>query len=249
MDLKTSDRETLARWERSISLRPFRSVSDRTLSVPEQIAATLGERVVRGDFAPGARIGEQELADEFDVSRGPVREAIRLLEREGLVTVLARKGAIVNAPSAQELRELFEIRAGLLELAVRKIGHRWPPELLAVMRAGLSRLEELVEDPAGADAYADMVHRVTQITGFFAANDHLRRLIASFSLQTLRYSRLGLATVERRRQSFRLWQLAHVAMERGDTEQVVALVHQRSRESAAAASIRLDEPPHATASD
>ncbi|MCB1997488.1 GntR family transcriptional regulator [Rubrivivax albus] len=239
MDTSSTDDDALARWERVISFRLFTDARGGTLTVPEQIAARVGERIVRGQLDPGERVGEQELADEFGVSRGPVREAIRLLEREGLLTVLARRGAIVSAPSATELRELFEVRAGLHEMAVRRIGHHWPPELLAVMRAGVRRLQSLVDAPDDGTAYAEMVHRLTQITGSFAGNERLRRLIVSHSLQTLRYSRLGLATPERRRQSIRLWTLALAAMERGDTEQVVALVHQRTRESAQEASTRL----------
>lgn len=239
MDVHPDDAAALARWEQSIGFRLFESTDSLTLTVPEQIAAAVGERIVRGQIAPATRIGEQELADEFDVSRGPVREAIRLLEREGLVTVLARRGAVVAAPSTRQLRELFEVRAGLYEMAMRKIGLHWPPEFLSVMRAGVARLSALAEQPDSATAYAEMVHLLIQVTGRFAGNEHLRRLIASHSLQSLSYSRLGLGTVERRRQSARLWQLALAAMERGDTEQVVALVHQRSRESAAEASLRL----------
>jgi DNA-binding GntR family transcriptional regulator len=69
--------------------------TDPTLTVSEQIAAQVGDRILSGAMPPGARIGEQELADEFSVSRGPIREALRILEREGLVTIL-RAGA---APS------------------------------------------------------------------------------------------------------------------------------------------------------
>jgi DNA-binding GntR family transcriptional regulator len=81
------------------------------------VSATVSSR----GHAPGARIGEQELADEFSVSRGPIRDALRILEREGLATLLPRRGAIVTELSADELRELLEIRAGLFEMVVRKI--------------------------------------------------------------------------------------------------------------------------------
>jgi len=67
-----------------------------TLSLPEQIASRLSERIVAGTYAPGQRVMEQALAAEFAVSRGPVREALRILERDGLVTILARRGALVT---------------------------------------------------------------------------------------------------------------------------------------------------------
>jgi DNA-binding FadR family transcriptional regulator len=98
---------------------------------------------------PGGRIGEQELADEFAVSRGPIRDALRILEREGLATLLPRRGAIVTELSADELRELLEIRAGLFEMVVRKIAATaQPQELLAMLEAGVARLETLATPAA-----------------------------------------------------------------------------------------------------
>jgi DNA-binding transcriptional regulator YhcF (GntR family) len=108
-------------WEGAVAFRLFADQVDPTLTVSEQIAARVGDRILSGAMAPGGRIGEQELADEFSVSRGPIREALRILEREGLATLLPRRGAIVTELSADELRELLEIRAGLFEMVVRKI--------------------------------------------------------------------------------------------------------------------------------
>lgn len=228
----TAPPDGFARWEPAVEFRLFAEAAGPTLTVPEQVAAKVGDRIIGGQLAPGARIGEQELADEFAISRGPVREAIRILEREGLVAVLPRRGAVVSSLSASELRELFEIRAGLFEIALRKVAATRPPELLAAMRAGVARLEALAEDPAGGDAYAETTHRLIQISARFAGNERLRRMIAALSLQSLRYSKLGLASIERRRRSLRLWKQAAKALERGDVEQMLQLARQRSEESA-----------------
>lgn len=241
--MRTRDADAFARWESAIDFRLFGDSAGPTLTVPEQIAAKVGDRIIAGALAPGARVAEQELADAFAVSRGPVREAIRILEREGLVVVLARRGAVVTELSAAELRELFEIRAGLFEIALRKVAAARAPELLAAMRAGVARLESLVEADDGGSAYAETTHRLIQIAARFAGNERLRRMIAALSLQTLRYSKLGLATVERRRRSARLWAQAHKALERGDVEQLVRLAHQRSAESADEAARRLGGAP------
>jgi DNA-binding GntR family transcriptional regulator len=232
MPVSDADAETYARWERTIEFRLFSDTSGLTLSVPEQIAAKVADRIIAGQLAPGARIGEQELADEFAVSRGPVREAIRILEREGLVAVLPRRGAVVASLSAHELREVFEIRAGLFDIVVHKIAQSRPPELLSLMRAGIARLKLLAEQPDSGDAYAETVHRIIQAASWFAGNERLRRMIASLSLQSLRYSKLGLASQERRRRSARMWQQTLKALEAGDAELLVALSHQRAEESA-----------------
>ena len=74
--------------ESTVAFRLFADQDTPTLTVPEQIAATLGDRILSSEMSAGARIGEVELSEEFKVSRGPVRDALRILEREGLVTLL-----------------------------------------------------------------------------------------------------------------------------------------------------------------
>lgn len=224
--------EVFAAWESAVAFRLFADQTDPTLTVPEQIAARLGERILSGQMAPGARIGEQELADEFKVSRGPIREALRILEREGLVTILARRGAIVSELSTDELRELMEIRAGLFELVVRKLVSSRPPALMDLLRQGTQRLQALASLPDAGDEYAETTYRILILCARLAGNQRLQRMLTGLSLQTLRYSKLGLASVERRQRSAELWEQATAALEQGDTERMVALAHQRIDESA-----------------
>ena len=125
---------------------------------------------------------------------------------------------------------------------MRKVAETRPPELLAVMRAGVAQLEALAEQPDGGDAYAETTHRLIQISARFAGNERLRRMIAALSLQSLRYSKLGLASSDRRRRSLRLWKQATRALERGDVEQMVLLARQRTEESAEEAARLLHTP-------
>ena len=226
-----ADPALFARWEGAVAFRLFGDAVVPTLTVPEQIASQVGDRLLDGRLAPGARIGEQERADEFQVSRGPVREAIRILEREGLATILARRGAIVTELSGQELREMFQIRSALFETVARTVAASRPPELMAVLRAGLGRLEALAEDPGAGDAYAETTYRLLLITTRFCGNQRLQRLLAALSLQTLRYSKLGLRSVERRQRSASLWREALDALERGDAQTLVEVSRQRIAES------------------
>src|SRR5213596_2959 len=71
----------------------------------------LRERILRGDFPEGEPLRQDALADELGVSRIPVREALRQLEAEGLVTFSPHRGAVVSTLSIQEIIELFELRA------------------------------------------------------------------------------------------------------------------------------------------
>ena len=68
------------------------------------------KRILTGSFRPGQKINESESALKLDISRSPVREAFRILEREGLIMTLPRKGSYITDISPQDLKELFEIR-------------------------------------------------------------------------------------------------------------------------------------------
>jgi DNA-binding GntR family transcriptional regulator len=227
-----SSRVSAAEWESAVVFQLFADQPAPTLTVPEQIAAQVGERILDGRLLPGERISEQELADAFQVSRGPVRESLRILEREGLVTLLARRGAIVTELSAQELSELLDIRAGLFEVAVRRLMSRPCPELMPLMVAGTQRLQALAQDPEAAEAYAETTYRLLILVVRLNGNRRLQRMLTTISLQTLRYSKLGLASVARRQRSVRLWEQAIVALQAGDVEALVQLTRLRMDESA-----------------
>jgi len=78
-----------------------------------RIASHLREAILRGDYAPGARIRQEDLARDFGASRLPVREALRILESDGLVTLVANTGAWVAHLSMDECQEVYQIRERL----------------------------------------------------------------------------------------------------------------------------------------
>lgn len=83
----------------------------------EVIFNTLREAIISGELKPGERLMEVQLAEKMGVSRTPVREAIRMLELEGLVSMLPRKGAHVAELSVKDIMDVLEVRASLDGLA------------------------------------------------------------------------------------------------------------------------------------
>ncbi len=79
----------------------------------------LKEEIIKGTFEPGERIVEIALSEKLGISRTPLREALHLLEREGFLTRLEKKGLMVSAFSEQETRDLYSVRSNLEGLAVR----------------------------------------------------------------------------------------------------------------------------------
>lgn len=78
-----------------------------------RVAAMLRDAILDGEYAPGERIRQDELAERHGASRLPVREALRMLEAEGLVTLVANTGAWVSTLSAEECQELYLVRESL----------------------------------------------------------------------------------------------------------------------------------------
>ena len=213
-----------------------------TLSLPEQIAARLSERITAGTYAPGRRVMEQEVSAEFGVSRGPVREALRLLEKDGLVTILPRRGAQVTRLSIAEVREIFDIRAALNGLRDRQIAEGPDRvQLLPALEQSVERLARLARNPGDADEYVEMVFELNQLLNDSAPNRRLRVILASLALQTLRYSRLGLSTPERRLQSVGNWQRLVKAVRAGDGLEAQRAAEQRVLDSRDAAIAELEQ--------
>jgi DNA-binding GntR family transcriptional regulator len=94
----------------------------------DRLAGAIQTRVLSGDVPVGTRLRQEALAEEFGVSRTPVREALRKLQVSGLVELLPNRGAVVRGPSAREIREAYEVRAELeglaAELAAGRISDR-----------------------------------------------------------------------------------------------------------------------------
>lgn len=84
-----------------------------------RIASTLRDAILSGDYLPGERIRQDELAERHGASRLPVREALRMLEAEGLVTLVANTGAWVSEISAEECQEMYQMRERLEPLLLR----------------------------------------------------------------------------------------------------------------------------------
>ncbi len=79
----------------------------------------LRRAIVAGELRPGGRIGQEEFATQLGVSIAPVREALRILEQEGQVTYLPRRGYFVTALQIADLEEIYDLRAGLEDRAAR----------------------------------------------------------------------------------------------------------------------------------
>ena len=105
--------------------------------------------IVEGRYAPGARLVEQRLAEEYDCSRTPIREAVRRLESDGLVVVERNRGAQVRPLSEAEVADLYGVRARLEAYAAELAAVRHEQGELVELRRAVDRFDRIVSQVAG----------------------------------------------------------------------------------------------------
>lgn len=96
----------------------------------DHVTARLRDAILTGALAPGGRLVEEQLAAQLDVSRAPVREALRMLEYDGLVTALGRRGRFVTVLSAKDAWEVYTLRESLEAMAFGLVATKCPREVL-----------------------------------------------------------------------------------------------------------------------
>jgi DNA-binding GntR family transcriptional regulator len=121
----------------------------------ESVAGRIRQAILAGRLAPGSKLIETELAERFGTSRGPVREAIRELAREGLVTELPRRGTLVSTLTAEDLAEVYAVRQALEVAASAVVIARARDADLRTVEGHLRALES---PPPGAGYLDQAVH-------------------------------------------------------------------------------------------
>lgn len=117
---------------------------DEYLPLREVVFKTLRNAIIQGEFQPGERLMEITLAKKLGVSRTPVREAIRMLELEGLVVMIPRKGAEVANITAKDLKDALEVRMALESLSVRLACERIDEEGKEELKRACMKFKEAI---------------------------------------------------------------------------------------------------------
>ena len=107
---------------------------DKKQSLSEEIAVSIRNKIYSGELLAGTHLVEQDIAKEYGVSRGPVREALKELEHAGLVVSEANKGSTIAYLTAEDAYEIFYIRGSLEKMALEKCGGRLPDSSILAMR-------------------------------------------------------------------------------------------------------------------
>jgi DNA-binding GntR family transcriptional regulator len=153
-------------------------------TVKDQLVDLLRDEIVRGTFEPGQHLRLENIATRFDISTMPVREALRELESEGLVTIYPHRGAVVTELTVEDLQDIYDIRATLEAMATR----------LAVPRMNKASYKELESIVEQMDAQLGHVAALVKLNHQFhstlyaiSGRRHLHELTRAFRYRTQHY--------------------------------------------------------------
>jgi DNA-binding GntR family transcriptional regulator len=185
---------------------PRSELSDFTIkrtSTADQVAEALRDRILRGDLAPGTPLREVALASTLGVSRNTVREGIRVLVAEGLLTHNVHRGVAVTAVTARDVQDIYRVRSVLESAAVMQMNRR-SDEHLAAMEATIADLDRAVRD----DDRVAIVNLDFQFHSQLVNSLGSPRLSA-FYANTLAELRLALFVLDREEGEWRDWLVHH----------------------------------------
>lgn len=195
----------------------LRGVS-KTLSLSEQIAGKICDAILKNEYKPGSPIGEQVISNQFGVSRGPVRDALRILEAEGLVEIIPRRGARVTDLTIREVDQLYEIRAVLLGLSSRLLARHRPPEAIEELEMLFNQLEKNFNKKNDFENHFQISSQLNLVIVTRSGNEKLSSMILKVARQVARYQRLGISTADRRAESLEGWRKIINAIISGDED-------------------------------
>jgi DNA-binding GntR family transcriptional regulator len=184
--------------------------------VRQQVEDRLRRAIMDGTFPPGTHLADRVLCERFDVSRSIIREAVRLLEAEGLVTVVPHRGPFVTSLSAAEATQIYEVRAALEALAGENFAERASDEERAALRRVYQELAAMGPD-AGRQALLDVKRAFYDVLLRGCRNAYVARMLGQLLNRNTQLRATSLSDPDR---------LPHTVRE---MHRIVAAVEQRDR--------------------
>jgi DNA-binding GntR family transcriptional regulator len=194
-----------------------------TRTLAEQVAARLREAVLSGQLPAGERLSQERLAEQYGVSRVPIRDALRHLQAEGLIESHPRLGTTVAQLSAADLDELYDMRLALEPALARLATANLRRADIAAMRR---QLDAMTSAPALSAEWFSAHDEFHNVLNARAGRDRMFALVERLRAQTERYLRMYRSAIDRADEHGAEHELISAAAESGDPERVAATVHE-----------------------
>ena len=162
------------------------------VSVADQVAGILRQKVLNGEFRPGTSLQEIPLAESLGVSRNTMREAMRILSLEGLLQRSIHRGIAVAQLSLKDVHEIYHVRR-VLEISAVLAASKPAPDLLRDLRAALEEYEDAVRASDWVSAVSHDLHFHSLLICFLG-----NQRLEAFYQKTIGELRMGMVLVDRR---------------------------------------------------
>ncbi len=204
---------------------------DAYLPLRDVVFQTLRAAILRGELKPGERLMELQLAAKLGVSRTPIREAIRMLEQEGLAITIPRKGAEVARMTEKDMEDVLQIRCALEELAARLSCDNITEEELRELKVAMIAFEEKTKEDnvvelAKADVtFHDIIYKAADNPKLLFLLNNLREQMYRYRTEYMKDDKIHPVLIREHRDILK-------ALEMRDKEQVAKEVrlHLRNQE-------------------
>ncbi len=189
----------------------------------ELVYEELKRLIIEGEIEPGSRIVETDYAEKFQISRTPIREAIRMLELEGFVESQSKGGVIVKQITKEDIEEIYRIRIALegiiIEEAIRKAEKKDIRKLTRLMEDTEEILEEYEDEREVFELFAQFNNILYEIAKLKRVED----MITNIKLYLSKFRRIAVENDERRRVAFEDHKAIVEAIKAGDSERALEL--------------------------
>lgn len=171
-------------------------MGDGNHSLSSRVFRTIRENILSGRYAPDEELKEKNIGDELGVSRTPVREALRQLELEGLVTIIPNKGAAVVGISQKDIRDIYEIRSRLEGLCARWAAANITKEQLEELEETIY-LSDFHSAKGNSEQVVELDNRFHEILYNASGSRELRHVLLDFHHYVQRVRLITLAVPKR----------------------------------------------------
>jgi DNA-binding GntR family transcriptional regulator len=187
-------------------------------NLAEQIAQYLGEKIIQLELKPGKRIFESRISEELGISRSPIREALRILEKNRLVKLVPRHGVRVTEMSPSYIEWLYDILEELYALTARKFVENCDKENRLMLHSALKKIKESA-DKGDTSEYFNAIFEYASIGLLGAKNPLLEQILLDLwpSNRRVQFASLSYRT-EDLIKNVHFFQLTTRYMEKGDAE-------------------------------
>ncbi len=194
-------------------------------SLSSRVFHTIRENILSGKYATNEELKEKSIGEELGVSRTPVREALRQLELEGLVTIIPNKGAYVVGISQKDIHDIYEIRSRLEGLCARWAADQITKEQLDELEENIY-LSDFHSSKGNSEQVVELDNKFHEILYNASGSKELRHVLLDFHHYVQRVRKITLAVTDRAVQSNEEHRKIVEALKKHDADQAEKLANE-----------------------